>query len=267
MDVVAQKGLCEIYRGHAARGLPRPDWHDLGFRIHSEHDEDGILLYIFSLLGLTNRKLVEICCGNGAESNTANLLINHRCVGLLFDGDAQLVEQARSFYAANPSTRIWPPKILHQWVTAENVSASLANNDFTGEIDLLSIDIDGIDYWLWKALDVISPRVVVTEINHLWGPEISVTVPYSPDFKAVFTDFGSEYAGASIAAFMKLATQKGYRLVGGNAIGTNVFFVRNDLTNSWLPAVTPESLFWHPRARFGQTVRAGKIKDMHWETI
>jgi len=122
-------------------------------------------------------------------------------------------------------------------------------------------------HWLWKALSVLSPRVVVTEINHLWGPEDAVTVPYADDFKAVFTQYGSDYAGASIAAFNKLAQTKGYRLVGANAFATNVFFVRNDLLHPWLPEVSPKSLFWHPRAAFGQNVRFQGIKDMAWERV
>lgn len=267
MGIVGQKALFETYRSNAERGSTPPAWKDLGFRVHSQHEEDGYLLFLFAVLGFTNRRVLEICCGSGDESNTANLIVNHRCDGLLFEGSKELAERAKAFYASHPDTRYWPPKVVHDWITAGNVDALIQQGGFSGEIDLLSIDIDGIDYWLWKAISAISPRVVVAEINHLWGPRRSVTVPYADDFKAVFTKHGSDYAGASIAAFNKLAASKRYRLVGANAFATNAFFVRNDLVHPWLPEVPPESLFWHPRTEFGQTVRQIGIKDMAWEEV
>ncbi|WP_250502846.1 hypothetical protein [Caballeronia sp. AZ7_KS35] len=225
------------------------------------------MLYIFAVLGFNTRRVVEVCCGNGQESNTANLLVNHRCTGLLFEGSEALASAARQFYAEQPSTMFWPPTVVRDWITAENIDGLISEAGITGDIDLLSIDIDGIDYWLWDRIDIISPRVVVAEINHLWGAQESVTVPYAPDFKAVFTQYGSDYAGASIAAFVKLGRRKGYHLVGGNAIGTNVFFVRDDLSHPWLPEVAAETLFWHPRAKFGQTVRIEGVRSMDWEQV
>jgi hypothetical protein len=264
---VSQKALFESYRAGSITGLPPPDWRGLGFRTHSQNDEDGYLIYIFAVIGFQSRRVVEICCGDGRESNTANLILYHGCTGLLVDGDQSLASQAQNFYSSHPNTMYWPPKIVHCWVTAGNINELLIENGLSGDIDLLSIDIDGIDYWLWRAIDVINPRVVVTEINHLWGPIESVTVPYSDEFKAVFTRYGSDYAGASIAAFVKLAKSKGYRLVGANAIATNVFFVRNDIEHVWLPEVSAESIFWHPRTDFGRTVRFPGIKDMSWQRV
>jgi hypothetical protein len=95
----------------------------------------------------------------------------------------------------------------------------------------------------------------------------AVTVPYSDDFKAVFSVHGSDYAGASIAAFVNLAERKGYRLIGANDIATNAFFVRNDLTHAWLPAVSPSELFWHPRALFGVRTRLQGVRNMPWERV
>ena len=72
-----------------------PKFIDTGFKVYSQFDEDGILLYIFSLIGFTNRKIIEICCGHGKECNTANLIINHACNGLLFDGDEKNIEMEK----------------------------------------------------------------------------------------------------------------------------------------------------------------------------
>jgi hypothetical protein len=199
--------------------------------------------------------------------NTANLIINHRWLGLLFDGKEANTKKAKRFYAKHPDTRYWPPAIVHEWITKDNVNGIIEKAGYTGEIDLLSLDIDGIDYWLWKEISVISPRAVVLEFNHLWGPEVSVTVPYSDDFVVEYSKYGSDYAGASLAAFVKLGKEKGYRLVGTNAIATNAFFVRDNIHCQWLPGVDPASCFDHPRARFGMTHRLSGVKDKGWEEV
>lgn len=266
-DATSQFVLMAQYRMQYQQRLQPYRFADVGWSVHSQHEEDGILLYIFALIGTTNKHCVELCAGNGIECNSANLIVHHKWTGLLVDADERNVATGRAFYASHHNTRVWPPTFVQQWVTRGNVNQILSANGFVGEIDLLSIDVDGVDYWLWEAIDTVSPRVVVTEINHLWGPESSVTVPYSDDFVGGFTEHGSDYAGASLAAFVRLARRKGYRLVGTNAFATNAFFVRQDIECDWLPAVDPASCFGHPRARFGMTVRHPGIKDRPWQRI
>jgi hypothetical protein len=240
---------------------------DVGFRVHSQYEEDGILLFIFSLIGTTNKKCIEICAGDGIECNTANLILNHRWIGLLCDGKEKNVIKAKEFYSKHPDTRYWPPTIAKEWITKDNVNKLIEGNGFTGEIDLLALDIDGVDYWLWKEITVISPRVVVLEFNSLWGPDVSVTVPYSDNFATEFTQYGSDYAGASLKAFVKLNREKGYRLVGTNAIATNAFFIRNDISCSWLPEIDTSDCFEHPRARFGMKQRLPGVKNKEWVEV
>lgn len=260
---VSQKTLC-IQIQLAIKQNVKLRINDFGLRFYSQHDEDGILLYIFSLIGTTNKMCVEICAGDGIECNCANLIINHRWTGLLVDGSEENVKKGTEFYANHPDTKYWPPQIIQKWITAENVNAFLEENGYTGEIDLLSLDIDGIDYWLWKAIITINPRVVVLEFNHLLGPNKSVTVPYDPKFEAEFTEYGSDYAGASLSAFVKLGNEKGYRLVAVNSIGTNAFFVRKDLQHPSLPEIEVANCFDHPRVKFGINVRFPKVKNREW---
>jgi hypothetical protein len=262
-----QLGLMHQYRANYHAGVPPPSFREVEFRAFSQHGEDGILLYIFALLGTTDRRSIELCAGNGIECNTANLLLNHGWSGALFDGSQINMSRAKHFYETNPDTRYWPPACISAWVTRENVNELVANTKITGEIDLLSIDVDGIDYWLWESLEIVRPRIVILEFNHLWGPEAAVSVPYRADFKADFTEYGSDYAGASLAAFVKLGRRKGYRLVGANRIATNALFVRNDLPHPWLPEVEAGTVFGHPRARFGREVRFHGIKDRDWVRI
>lgn len=267
LNAVNQKSLMILYRQLYQSNSAPSTFNDAGFRVYSQHEEDGILLFIFSLIGTTNKRCVEICAGDGIECNTANLIINHRWIGLLCDGKEKNTVKAKKFYSRHPDTIYWQPTIVKEWITKDNVNKLIESNGFAGEIDLLSLDIDGIDYWLWKEITVISPRVVVLEFNHLWGPDASVTVPYSDDFLAEFTQYGSDYAGASLKAFVKLSREKGYRLVGTNAIATNAFFIRNDISCNWLPEIGTSNCFEHPRAHFGMKQRLPGVKNKEWVDV
>lgn len=265
-DVMGQKLLLERYRSESG-SLQRRSFRDVGFGVYSQHDEDGILLNIFGLIGMNTCRSVEICAGDGIECNTANLLLNHRWTGLLVDGNAENVRRARDFYRTRPETRHWPPDIVHAWITRENINEVILSAGYSGEIELLSLDVDGVDYWIWEALSVVHPRVVVLEYNHLLGPNVSLSVPYRPDFVAEFTKYGSDYAGASLQAFIGSGRRKGYRFVGANAIGTNAFFVRNEISPTLLPEADPLVAFNHPRAKFGMSVRYQAIKDKEWVKV
>jgi hypothetical protein len=231
---IAQVLLRLQYQDLARRGTGLPDFSHVEFRCYSQNSEDGILLYIFSLLGTTNRRVVEISAGDGIECNAANLIINHGWRGLLVDGDSEQIARGRAFYSNCRNTWISPPTLINAWVTAENVDALITSQGFAGPVDLLSLDVDGNDYWIWKALDCISPRVVVLEFNAACGPEQSLTISYQPDFRL---NLGVQpYAcGASLPAFVKLARSKGYRLVGVQSLGFNAFFIRAGLGEALLP--------------------------------
>src|SRR5262249_8256653 len=154
----------------------------VGFRKYSEFEEDGILLYIFSLIPPLNRICVDIGAGNGRESNTANLIINHGWWGHFFDANERNVKAGVAFFSQNKDTFLHPPRFTRAWITAENVNEQIAESGVSGPIDLLSLDIDGMDYWVWKALTVIEPQVVVCETHNPIPPDRALTVPYDPSF-------------------------------------------------------------------------------------
>lgn len=162
---------------------------------------------------------------------------------------------------------IWPPCFRQAWITRENVNALLGENGMKGEVDLLSIDVDGNDYWLLKEISAISPRVIVLEFNQLWGDDRAVSVPYQADFVAELTPDGSDYAGASLPAFVTLLKKRGYRLVGTNTIQTNAFFIRNDIDCTWLPEVPPADCFSHPRASFSRKERFPRVQHRMWVDV
>jgi hypothetical protein len=214
-----------------------------GFRCFSQNDEDGVLLHIFSVLGTTNKKTVEICAGDGVECNSANLIIHHGWRGLLFDGDEQNIATGKQFYARCRDTFFYPPVLCHAWITAENVNDLVAGGGFAGDIDLFSLDMDGMDFWIWKALTCIRPRVVVLEFNSRWGPYASVATPYQPDFRPDWDRQPWFCGGASLAAFVKLGRERGYRLVGTHRGGVNAIFLRADTGVDLFPEVTPIECF------------------------
>lgn len=267
INKIQQVQLLMQYRALAAGGGPLPSFQDAEFRCYSQNGEDGILLYLFALIGFTNRRSVEICCGSGIDCNTANLAINHGFEALMMDGREDLLAMGRKFYDRCRDTYQWPPRLVRAWITAENVNGLLKKQGFVGEIDLFSLDMDGVDYWIWKALDVIHPRVVVLEYQDIIGPDRAITVPYDPKFSEARGEHGPDYAGASLGAFVKLGREKGYRLVGCEHYGYNAFFLRNDLGTEHFPEVTVESCFPHPKNRFGMEKRWPKVADRKWVEV
>jgi hypothetical protein len=267
VDVGAQLILAAGYRELHRRGGPLPSFDDVAFRSYSQNREDGILLYVFTLIGAMNHTAVEICAGDGIECNTANLVLNHGWTALLVDGDATRVARGREFYARRRETRVWAPTFAHRWVTAENVNQVLIEHDISGEIDLLSLDLDGVDWWIWRAINVIEPRVVIVEYQDIWGPERAVTVPYDAGFRAEFRDRAPDFAGASLAAFVKLGKEKGYRLVGCEPLGFNAFFVREGVGDDVLPEIDPASCFGHPKVAWGRRVRLPRVAHLEWVEV
>ena len=259
--------LMLAYQKRKADGEPLLPLHAVEFRSYSQNGEDGILCYIFSLLGTTSRRSVEICVGDGTQCNTANLILNHGWEGLLVDGNELNVLKGKAFYEGHPNTVSYPPRFVHIWVTRENVNELVQSSGFEGEIDLLSLDIDGVDYWIWDAISVIRPRVVVLEAQVIWGADRSVTVPYRSDFRAEYVNGYGVYSGASLPAFVKLARAKGYRLIGAQLYGYNAFFIRDDVGVGLFPEVSAAECLTHPFVRWAQETLLPLVKDKEWVEV
>jgi len=111
------------------------------------------------------------------------------------------------------------------------------------EIDFLSLDVDGNDYWFWEELECVSPRVVCIEYNAGIGSDRSLTVPYADDFERYARHPGGFFHGASLAALESLGRRKGYYLIGCDMTGTNAFFLRDDVRIDGVSALTPREAF------------------------
>jgi hypothetical protein len=232
----------------AARGEPLGDATAIGFRIFSQFEEDGIAVALLASFGDGPRLFVDIGAGDGVvASNCANLAINLGFHGLFIEADASLVARGRAFYTEHPDTSLHPPVFAQATVTPATVNDVVRAAGLAGEIDFLSIDIDGNDYWVWDALTVVTPRVVVIETHPELGRR-SLVAPYAEDPMRV-PGRPAHFLGASPAAMTALATRRGYRLVAANRFGFNLFYVREELATAALPAIRPDDLFRHSRAK------------------
>lgn len=216
-----------------------------GFKVYSQCDEDGIIQEIFRRIGTTNRVFVEFGVEAGSECNSVKLLVEG-WRGLWLDGQQQLIDQIHKNF--KPFIENGKLAASQAFITAENIDSLIARAGVTGEIDFLTIDIDHNDYWVWQAINVISPRVVAIEYNATMHPPVSVVVPYEPNR----TWNGTNYFGASLEALVRLGRSKGYRLVGCNFAGTNAFFVRDNLVDDlFVEPATAEEHYEPPRYHFG----------------
>jgi len=260
---VAQRQLFFHYQNLQNQNLILPNFQDAGFRVYSQNDEDGLLLYIYSLIGFTNRICVDAAYGSVYGANTTNLLCNWGFHGLLIESEHS--EKTIKFFSTHKDTLIFPPKLVNAWITTENINSLCNDNQISGEIDLFSLDMDGVDYWIWKSLTEIKPRVVVVEYQDILGEEKSLTVPYSPDFDRM--KIHPDFCGASLTAFTKLAKTKGYRLVGVNRYGFNAFYIRNDIQNKYLPEIEISDCFKHPKNKFGIEKRLPVVEKLNWVEV
>lgn len=195
------------------------------FKVFSQNGEDGIIDWLVSKLPMIPKSFIEFGVENYQESNTRFLLINKYWKGLVIDGDpanVQVIRQDSIYWQYNL-------KAVCSFITKDNINDIFKEAGFTGEIGILSIDIDGNDYWVWQAINTVNPAIIIAEYSSVLGDVYPVSIPYEANFYRHKAHYSGQYAGASIAALKHLAQEKGYVFIGTNAVGVNAFFVRQDL--------------------------------------
>lgn len=213
------------------------------FRVHSQFGDDGVLQYLFSRIP-TVPTFIEFGVEDYTEANTRFLLTHDNWRGLILDGRPDLEALVR----AQGLAFLRDLEIRSAFITVENINDLIQGAGFSGEIGLLSIDIDGNDYWVWQAITCVNPQVVVVEYNAVFGPERAVTIPYTPDFTRQAAHHSWLYFGASLPALCRLADAKGYAFVGCTSAGNNAYFVRRDLAGPFR-VLSPEEGFVDSRFR------------------
>lgn len=228
-----------VYRGVTADQTI----HDWESSIWSQNGEDGILLNVFSRIGATSRRFLEFGCGTGLECNSANLALGFGWSGLLLDANATHIKKAQTFFEDHLGDDAGRVQLRADFVTPENINDLLSEvTPEGGDVDLLSIDVDSIDYWIWHAVAGFRPRVVVCEYNASFGPKRSVTVSPRDGFDPFTKHASGYYHGVSLTALHKLAAARNYQLIGCDSAGVNAFFVRSDCANG-LPNVDPAQAY------------------------
>lgn len=217
---------------------------DAEFKVFSQWGEDGIIQWIISKIPFIPPTFIEFGVEDYRESNTRFLLMHNNWKGLVIDGGNKNIEKIRK------SSLFWRHDLtaLCSFVTRENINNLFQDNGFRDEIGILSIDIDGNDYWVWDAIETIIPKIVICEYNSIFGPTKKVTIPYKKDFVRSQAHYSYLYYGASLASLVALGRQKGYICVGGNSAGNNVFFVHKSL-GSFFEEVSTEVAYIESKFR------------------
>lgn len=201
--------------------------NDAEFQVYSQWGEDGIIQWLLKKIPIVNNTFIEFGVEDYTEANTLFLLKNNNWSGMVIDGSKEAIERVRE------KNWYWKYdlKAVASFITRENIESVLAESGFDRDLGLLSVDIDGNDWWVLKNINNYSPRILICEYNAVFGYDKSVTIPYAEDFYRTNAHYSNLYWGASYRALKELAEQKGYVFVGTNSNANNMFFVRKDLVS------------------------------------
>ncbi len=225
------------------------------FQVYSQWGEDGIIEWLLRNVRVERQVFVEFGVQNYEESNTRFLLVNRNWSGLILDGSAEHMAYVRR----DPIYWRHNLKAVNAFITRENINDLLHDAGINGEIGLLSVDIDGVDYWVWEAITAVFPAIVVAEYNSLFGADRAVTVPYDATFQRSTAHHSNLYYGASLSALVGLGRRKGYAFVASNRAGNNAFFVRRDLLPAGIRELTVREGFVMRQFREGRN-EAGELQ-------
>ncbi len=224
---------------------------EIEFKIFSQWGEDGIIQYLINKLPIENKVFIEFGVSNYEEANTKFLLENDNWFGFVLDSSANNI-----YYIKN-SDFYWKYDLLARelFITKDNIDPVISEyincSGFNKEIGLLSIDIDGNDYYIWKSIKSINPVIVICEYNWIFGNKLQLTVPYDDNFLRTKKHYSGLYFGASIQALYSLAKSKGYEYIGCTEAGNDAFFVKKEYAEKYIKELitTPVDSFVELKAR------------------
>ena len=194
---------------------------DADYKVFSQTGEDGIIDYLLYSLNIKVPKFVEIGVGDYRESNTRYIFQKNCSKGLIVDKNKNLEKKVSKI------VKLWKGDltIIETAVTSENILHILNSNDFDNNLDVFSLDVDGIDYWILEVLPEKLSKIVILEYNPIFGPSLEITIPNLKDFDRKKYHYSSLCYGASLKALIKLMNQRKYIFVGSNIACFNAFFV------------------------------------------
>ena len=200
---------------------------DVSFKVYSQNNEDAILEYLILSLKLKNIKFIEIGTEDYSESNTRFIYEKYNCDGLIIDNTKNLTSKISKLL------HIWKGnlKIEEEFVNKNNVNTLIDKQFPNKSVDIFSLDIDGVDYWILKELPDNLSKIIVAEYNPYFGPDLEVTVPYSDNFNRTEYHSSNLCFGMSLRALINLMENKGYSFIGSASLRSNAFFIKNEFKN------------------------------------
>lgn len=205
---------------------------DVEFRVSSQWGEDGIIDWLIERTNIPPiaQSFIEFGVETYRQANTRFLLQNRNWRGLIMDAGSPMVA------AVKRDNLAWKHDLAVRsvFITRENINDLISNAGFSGDIGLLSIDIDGNDYWIWDAIHAVRPIICICEYNAVFGDVHPISIPYNRNFNRTKAHYSNLYFGASITALRFLAVQRGYWFVGTNSAGNDAFFVREDYAKQFV---------------------------------
>jgi hypothetical protein len=202
--------------------------------VFSQFGEDGILNWLISFFPDMPKIFVEIGVGDYTECNTRLLLDGYGWSGHIFEGDSRSIDKIKK------SKDLWKKNIdiNKSFINKKNINELLKKRVKEKEIGVLSLDIDGNDFWVWKAIESIKPKIFICEYNSLFGDMLPLSIPYNKNFIRSNAHYSNQYFGASINAMIKLSESKGYTFIGTPSTGVNAFFIETKCANKILPYIS-----------------------------
>lgn len=199
---------------------------EVEFQVFSQFGDDGIIQYLVNKLPLKNKTFIEFGVENYREANTRFLLVSNYWSGFVIDGSDENVQAIKNENIYG----YFDLRAKQSFITKENIDDILRESGFNKELAILSIDIDGNDYWVWKAITSFEPDIIICEYNCLFGFEDAITIEYDPSFvRGGKTPFS--FYGTSLQAAYQLASESGYFFIGCNSAGNNAYFIHNKFSS------------------------------------
>ena len=215
------------------------DLSEVEFQVHSQWGEDGIIDWLINKFPEVPKNFLEIGTENYQESNTRFLLVNKNWDGFIIEANKTSVKDIKSqriFWKHNL-------KVENAFITKDNINKVIKKINIPRKLGLLSLDIDGVDYWILSKLSVLEPSIIICEYNSLFGQKKAITVPYKENYIRSNEHYSNLYYGASIKAFIDLMKKKNYYLIGTNSAGNNAFFLKKNIWNKAKKLVKEKNIY------------------------
>lgn len=210
------------------------------FKIFSQFGDDGIIQYLIKNIDIKNEFFIEFGVGNYLESNTRFLMMNNNWSGFVMDGSDEAINNLKN------QNWYWKYDLTYKsvFIHKDNINDLLTNTGSTN-IGLLHIDLDGNDYHILTEIDLskLNPSIIIMEYNSVFGKDRLITIPYDKNFIRTKMHFSNLFWGASLPALSSAASKKGYSLIGCNLAGNNAYFVKKDLLNEKVKALSIDKAF------------------------